>query len=864
MRLILLAVIMIAILSSCGSSLNVSVDQGVTQDLAINRKQSISFLSYDLAFNIPLDVKADILGSETIGLKLKSIESPIILDFNPDGESAVSSLSVNDKEADFKVEHGHLIVSNDALVKGYNEIKIEFIAGSQGLNRSDDFLYTLFVPNKASSVFPCLDQPDLKAKYKLQLSMPEDWIAVSSAKQISEKKESGFKTVIFEESALISTYLFSFTAGKFEKINREQEDFAMNMYHRETDQEKVVKNVDQIFQLHYDAIKWLEEYTDIKYPYDKMDFVLVPAFQFSGMEHVGATLYNDSKLLLDHASSQEDEISRSLLIAHEVAHSWFGNLVTMEWFDDVWLKEVFANLMASKIAEQQFPDLNHELMFLFKHYPLAYSEDRSDGANAIRRNLTNLQNAGSMYGNIVYHKAPIVMRQLELQLGEFAFRESLREYLENFSEDNANWNDLLEIMNIKTDINLKKWSEAWIEQAGMPLVEVQYIDDDEGNEFDIVQYDLTGKDRVWPQQFRTTFGYSDGNVTYSIDSKEQHFSIRKNEGTVMPQYVQLNADGLGYGIFSNGLDYDKENFAFNMGLIDYPSISDELRRGTGYINLHEYLLHEGMNPLKYLRYLEEYIYVEENEQILTYLLENLELIYWKFLTPEQSMQIAPEVESLLVQKMDLESSSRVKHLLFKKFISMAQSELGMKNLMNFWTKSSFPNGLDLTENEHILLAYNIEIKANQITGILEDQLARIENPDRRAEFEFVSQALSIDAAEREVFFNSLLDEKNREREEWVLTALHYLNHPLRTGTSVSYLEQALQELPEIQKTGDIFFPKRWLERTLWGHNSAEAVEIINNFLGTNKDLDPKLREKLLQATDLVFRAERDINSSSIN
>src|SRR5204862_5813522 len=135
-----------------------------------------------------------------------------------------------------------------------------------------------------------------------------------------------------------------------------------------------------------------------------------------------AIFYNASGLLLDETATQNQKLGRASVIAHETAHMWFGDLVTMRWFDDVWMKEVFANFMAAKIVNPSFPQVNHELRFLLSNYPAAYQVDRTAGTNAIRQPLANLDDAGQLYGAIIYQKAPIVMRQLELIVGADAFR----------------------------------------------------------------------------------------------------------------------------------------------------------------------------------------------------------------------------------------------------------------------------------------------------------------------------------------------------------------------------------------------------------------------------------------------------------
>ena len=187
------------------------------------------------------------------------------------------------------------------------------------------------------------------------------------------------------------------------------------------------------------------------------------------MEHTGAIQYRAAHLFLEDAPTEAQQLRRASLIAHEVAHMWFGNLVTMRWFDDVWTKEVFANFMAAKIVNPGFPGIDHELNFLVRHYPGAYGVDRSRGANPIRQPLDNLNLAGQMYGHIIYLKAPIMMRQLELLLGEARLRRGLQTYLRRFAHGNATWPELIDILDQLSDDDLHDWSDVWVNTPGRPV-----------------------------------------------------------------------------------------------------------------------------------------------------------------------------------------------------------------------------------------------------------------------------------------------------------------------------------------------------------------------------------------------------------
>ena len=277
------------------------------------------------------------------------------------------------------VRDEHIVIPASMLRAGANEVRLAFASSDLALNRNPEFMYTLFVPARARLAFPCFDQPDLKARYTLTLDVPEGWQAVANGAEQAREDARHDATIRFAETQPISTYLFAFAAGRFQVETAERNGRRFPMFHRETDAAKVARNRDAIFDLHAAALDWLERYTGIPYPFGKFDFLLVPSFQFGGMEHPGAIFYNASALLLDPSATQNQKLGRASLIAHETAHMWFGDLVTMRWFNDVWMKEVFANFMAAKIVNPSFPEINHELRFLYAHYPAAYDVDRTAG-----------------------------------------------------------------------------------------------------------------------------------------------------------------------------------------------------------------------------------------------------------------------------------------------------------------------------------------------------------------------------------------------------------------------------------------------------------------------------------------------------
>jgi aminopeptidase N len=471
------AAILAAVLAACACGRTAEPDAllnpepGIPLTLATVRAASIENLRYELAFDVPSARAQPIEGRASIRFTLRDASRPLVLDFSPgapgapraSGADHLRTLTVNGNAANPVVANGHIVLPREAIAAGENRVDIAFRAGDAPLNRSDEFLYALFVPARAHLAFPCFDQPDLKARYSLSLTIPGGWAIVANGAETSRESAGDRVRVGFAETQPIPTYLFSFAAGRFEMEAAERRGRTYRMFHRETDAKKVARNREAIFDLHAASLAWLEDYTAIPYRFGKFDFVAIPSFQFGGMEHPGAVFYNASSLLLDESATENQLLGRASLIAHETSHMWFGDLVTMRWFNDVWMKEVFANFMAAKIVNPSFPKVNHELRFLVAHYPAAYAVDRTAGTHPIRQELANLAEAGSLYGAIIYQKAPIVMRQLERLLGVEALRDGLRAYLKQFEFGNATWLDLVRVLDERTDRDLAAWSRVWVE-----------------------------------------------------------------------------------------------------------------------------------------------------------------------------------------------------------------------------------------------------------------------------------------------------------------------------------------------------------------------------------------------------------------
>ena len=758
---------------------------GVPLQLAEWRSGVLSDVRYDLHFRIISDSDIEIKACESVSFILsKKVDA--VLDFAGERAGEVR-VSIDSAEIPVRIVNEHIVIPSKYLVKGRNVIDMEFIAGNSALNRRDGCIYTLFVPDRARTVFPCFDQPDIKARYALTLDIPEQWKAVSnsplagdcadllygSSSEVSIEQDilPGLRRWVFSPTAPLPTYLFAFAAGEFEY--QYFSEYRTGAFHRGKDPAQTAQIPEIAREVRF-ALDWLEEYTGMPYPFAKYDFVVLPGFQFGGMEHAGATFYNDTRLFLS-ANPTPDEILRRIeLIAHETAHMWFGDAVTMKWFNDVWTKEVFANYFAAAITEPLFPEANHELNFLRTYKAAAMAQDRTEGRTAIRQSLDNMNNAGLVYNNIIYNKAPVMMRKLAAMMGEDAFKAGIREYLAEFKYGNATWDDLIAILAKHTDEDVAGFSRTWVDQP------------------------------YWPE-------YQALNCSDAEDS-ERYGLIRLNPA---------QADSV-------------------MSVRPLPE--DPVRRLALLMNLNENYLTGGIADMPWLRFLMHSLSGEEDALIAAaisgYMAEPL-------LSCHSAGQDAGDIEAGILEMSENHSVKSVRTLLLRLLAKNAFSQDTAGRLYEIW--SSGEDGR-LSQRDNMTLAYELAVRMpDKAKEIIDTQRGRLRNPDLLREFDFISRAVTPSEAARDSLFASLGNKEERRIEPWTQAVLYYLNHPLRSASAVKYIRPALELLPEIQRTGDIFFPAGWCSNLLAGHRSVEARIAVRQYLDDHPELNPMLRSKVLQA-----------------
>ncbi len=528
---------------------------GISRELAQSRAARLSDIHYDL--HLTLAPHAGTMpGSETVHFNLNATGTgtDLPLDYR---EGTLNSASVNGKQITPTLTNGHLTLPAARLHSGDNAVELTFtsriaaagaaITRYTDKNDGNEYLYSLFVPMDASMAFPCFDQPDLKARFTLKTTAPTDWTVIGNTAFTRIEAAGAISQTSFPETRPISTYLFAFAAGPW--VNVHHTPGEPDVYVRKSQLKRAEPEIPQLQSITARGMAWLAGYFQQPYPFPKYDLVLIPGFPFGGMEHAGATFLNEDGVLFRSAPTESDRFRRNILTLHELTHQWFGDLVTMRWFDDLWLKEGFAQYMAYRCLDSLDPKSEAWKHFYEDIKPLAYGIDETPGTTPIFQNIPNLKDAKSAYGAIVYQKAPAILKQLEFRLGADNFRNGLRLYLAQHAYGNAQWADLINAFHTASGQDVRTWADAWVLRRGMPEVNVSWSCNTAGRltELKLSQHDVLPDDFVWPISDDIALGTSGETVRADWNTAETVVSAAV--GKPCPGFVFANAGDEAYGRF---------------------------------------------------------------------------------------------------------------------------------------------------------------------------------------------------------------------------------------------------------------------------------------------------------------------------
>ncbi|HST51141.1 MAG TPA: M1 family aminopeptidase [Pyrinomonadaceae bacterium] len=883
-----LALLLFALMSGAAHNTRAQTAQppvaaGVPRELARFRAEHYRDIRY--ALDITLAPGAELLkGHEKITVALDAAAGDLVLDWrvikaDADPRTRVSAIKANGRSVDdAQFASEHLVIPRSYLTAGANTIELDFqspvstsgSAVTRYLDREDnsEYIYTLFVPSDASTTFPCFDQPDLKARFTLTITAPKVWEVITNTAPrylnvsiydlqkhtITDPPEDMSRTR-FAETEPLSTYQFAFAAGPFAEFKDESSPYGTRLFVRKSKAERAKKELAEVFRLNRDGLKFFEGYFGHKFPFTKYDLVLVPEFAYGGMEHAGATFLREDIILFPSDPTASDIAARAETMLHEAAHQWFGDLVTMRWFDDLWLKEGFATFMAYKAIEALMPEFNAWKLFHLRTKPLAYLTDVTKGTTPIWQEIANLSAAKSAYGNIVYRKAPSMLRQAEFYLGPREFQQSIQLFVKEHAYSNATWEDLVRAFERTSGKKLDTWAAAWVKRRGMADVRVRWSADAHGlvNNFELVETDALGEGGSWPLSVRVLLAPDSLNAKPEVLDITIHGAgvtrVPQAIGRRRPAFVFANFEDYGYGRFLLD-DASRAYVVQHMG-----TIKDDFLRALLWDSLWDSVREAELAPTDFISLAVREAPAEHDDVMLSFILSRAQTAFTRYLSDAQRAAVEPELLRALEDGMMNAKTVGGRITYFRTFREVAESRDARDRLIKILRGETAVPGMTLHSRDRFDIIRALMSAGDERAPAFLKQQSEEDMTDDARRYAYAAGAAWPDAATKKKYFDQYAADKEMA-ESWIEASLGPFNTPQQSELTLPYLEPSLGELPELKRTRKIFFVNGWLAAFIGGQCSERAASTVRDFLARNAALDRDLRLKVLEASDGLERCVR--------
>ena len=452
-------------------------NQYLTMTQAMQRSKRVSNIDYLLNFNLTGDVSFS--ASSTLNFDLNDASKPLTVDLD---KAHISSLMVNGKKLTPQYNQWFITLPASALVQGRNSVTVDFerkhSTNGEGLHRFIDpidgkvYLYSHFEPAAAHQMFALFDQPDLKAHFQMTVTTPADWQVISTMKETSVKPVNGKKLWIFDRTLKLSPYNFSLHAGPYKVFEDDTGKYPMRLLVRQSVANQV--HAADWFKYTKEGIAFYEHYYGIDYPFRKYDQILVPDFLYGAMENAAAITFAERGFLTNGEMNTSQKQRLASVILHEMAHQWFGNLVTMKWWDALWLNESFAAFMQTMSTAEATEFTNEWRTFYANGKQAAYRQDQRVTTHPIEVPVPSTANAFDNIDAITYSKGASVLNQLRHLLGDEIFRRGIHNYLTENAYQNAKLADFIDALSAASGKDLSTWKQQWLYEAGVNTITASY------------------------------------------------------------------------------------------------------------------------------------------------------------------------------------------------------------------------------------------------------------------------------------------------------------------------------------------------------------------------------------------------------
>ncbi len=595
----------------------------LTQSDAEARAARVSNAGYTLDISLTRDAET-YRGDVTVTFDLSSV-ADTFLDFRG---KTIERFELNGQQVEPSRTAFRLTLPGSALA-AHNTVRIvyenEYDHGGDGFHQFKDpedgqeYLYSNFEPYEAHRLFPCFDQPDIKGTYALTVTAPTEWEVIGNTSEMSRSELGDGRTKrVFEPTKKFSTYLFALIAGPYHTVHEQHGGVALGLYCRKSLAKHL--DTDELFTISKQGLDFFGTFFDRPYEFGKYDQIFVPEFNSGAMENVGAVTHNEYMVFRDPPTDNQRR-GRAETVLHEMAHMWFGDLVTMRWWNDLWLNESFATYMAYLCLDEatRFTTGWQDFNASIKNW--AYRQDQLTTTHPIAGEVADTDATFLNFDGITYGKGASVLKQLVATIGMEGFREGMRHYFRTYSFGNATLAQFLGSLEAGSGADLKEWSRVWLETSSLNTIGSHWESDgDRITSFTLTQSAPADYSYLRPHRLDVGLVRDDGG-TLRVDVLPAMLSgaeleLEAARGLPRPAMVFPNYNDHGYAKVA----LDGESVAFVRQNIE--RIEDVLLRQLLWSSLWNMVRDQQLKSTDYLALVREKIAMEPLTELIEPVLSN--------------------------------------------------------------------------------------------------------------------------------------------------------------------------------------------------------------------------------------------------
>jgi aminopeptidase N len=746
--------------SRANQALSTEIEANLLHEEAALRAQAISNVSYELSVN--LDKKSDrFMGNAKVRFHWRvnlqgGIQQTPFLDFKD--SARISSFIVNGTPVVPRFSRHRLYLPVESLLVAPLENSIEitydqlYARDGHGLHRFKDpedgnvYLYTHFEAFYAHHVFPCFDQPDLKAKMKLEVVAPTNWTVVSTTREKLRVTSGEKSTWSFPETPSLSTYLFSLHAGPFHQWESKGGPTPLRLFARQS--LKTFVHPQDWFKPTSQGLRFFSDYFGLGYPFGKYDQVIVPEFNAGAMENVAAVTFSE-RYLSRGVTTREEREDIAEVILHELAHQWFGNLVTMRWWNGLWLNESFATYMShlAKVRATEFKDSWQGFSLYQKARALL--EDQLDTTHPIESQVPDTDSAFSNFDAITYGKGAASLKQLAFFIGDEKFRDGLRLYFKKHRFGNTSIEDFTEALETSARIDLSNWTKTWLNTSGVDTLKTEF----KCEKGRISHFSLMATTPTIHRPHRTQIALYKEEMGYLLPYK----IIKTNyegEKTIVAQLKGAPCPAL---VLPNDQDQDYikvrlDTQSLQMALTKLPGIQSPFTRATVWSILFEAvrdLPTSHLKPQEFLRAALLNIATETDTKNIESIVRSASkvFLYLPQTTAEEKTQRQGWVENfesaLWSRLLRGNATKDLQLVLLDSYINVSESAGAEKKLLELLSRRALPSGLSIDQDRRWEMIVRLNSLASISLASSEELIAtesKTDNSERAIKMALAAQA----------------------------------------------------------------------------------------------------------------------------